>query len=80
MDASHKEWFGRLFDDFRRAVRDGDYVSDQTIDAIQCVATIGAAYESAARGSEEVAIEEHRGDAIGRRLAASSKVADGTLG
>jgi predicted dehydrogenase len=77
MDASHKEWFGRLFDDFRRAIRDGDYVSDQTIDAIQCVATIGAAYESAARGSEEVAIEGHRGSTVRRRLAAGSKIADG---
>jgi predicted dehydrogenase len=58
MDASHREWFGRLFDDFRRAIREHDYVSGQTIDAIQCIQTIGAAYQSAARGSAEVAIPD----------------------
>jgi predicted dehydrogenase len=78
MDASHKEWFGRLFADFRRAIRDGNYVSDQTVDAIQCVATIGAAYESAAQGSREVAIAAHRGAM--RQLAASGTIADGTSG
>jgi predicted dehydrogenase len=56
MDASHKEWFGSLFDDFCRAIQDGLYVSPHTIDAIQCVATIHAAYESAARRSAEVAV------------------------
>jgi predicted dehydrogenase len=56
MDASHSEWFGGLFDDFRQAIHDGQYVSASTVDAIQCVATIDAAYESAARRSAEVAI------------------------
>ena len=56
MDASHKEWFGALFDDFCRAMRDEEYVSASTIDAIQCVATIHAAYESAALHSAEVAV------------------------
>src|SRR5262249_20625149 len=51
MAASHREWFGRLFDDFRQAIRERDYISDQTVDALQCIQTIGAAYQSAARGS-----------------------------
>jgi predicted dehydrogenase len=56
MDASHQEWFGSLFEDFCRAIRDEEYISASTIDAIQCVATIHAAYESAAQRSAEVAI------------------------
>src|SRR5882724_1837672 len=32
MDASHREWFGRLFDDFRRSIREGSWVSAQTVD------------------------------------------------
>jgi predicted dehydrogenase len=80
MDASHREWFGRLFEDFRRAIRDGDYVSDQTIDAILCVETIGAAYESARMGSREVTIPGPAALPARRGLAASAKVAHGTFG
>jgi predicted dehydrogenase len=80
MDASHREWFGRLFEDFRRSIREGDYVSDQTMDAILCVETIGAAYESASLGSREVAIPGQRSMPPFRRLvAAGGKVAHGTL-
>jgi predicted dehydrogenase len=56
MDASHKEWFGRLFDEFLQAVRDDDYVGARMTDAIHCIETIDAAYESAARNSREVAV------------------------
>jgi len=56
MDASHKEWFGGLFGDFRDAVRTGLFVGPQTIDAIRCVETICAAYESASHGSYEVSV------------------------
>jgi len=56
MDASHKEWFGRLFSDFRRAIGQGDFVSDQTIDAIQCVETIISAYDSGSHGSQVVTV------------------------
>jgi predicted dehydrogenase len=80
MDASHQEWFGRLFEDFRRAIRDGDYVSDQTVDAIQCVETISAAYESARLGSREVAIAGRGAPPVRRLVAAGDKVAHGTLG
>jgi predicted dehydrogenase len=80
MDASHSGWFAPLFEDFRRAIREGDYVSDQTIDAIQCVQTIGAAYQSAARGSAEVGIDDRRGALPAWRLAAGGERAHGTLG
>ncbi len=56
MDASHKEWFGRLFDEFREAIRVGAFVSEHTVDAIKCIETIGAAYASARRNSREVEI------------------------
>jgi predicted dehydrogenase len=80
MDASHQEWFGRLFDDFRRAIRDRDYVSDQTLDAIQCIQTIGAAYRSAAGGSAEVAIADPTIALPAKRLAVAGTRALGTLG
>jgi len=81
MDASHQEWFGRLFDDFRRAIRAGHYLSDQTIDAIMCVETIGAAYESARLGSQEIAIAgEQDVVPLKRQLAAGGKLAHRTLG
>jgi predicted dehydrogenase len=81
MDASHREWFGRLFDDFRRAIRDRDYVSDQTIDAMQCIQTIGAAYQSAARGSVEVAIPDPlEALPVKPLVAAGARRADGTIG
>jgi len=81
MDASHSEWFGRLFEDFRRAIRHGQYVSDQTLDAIMCVETIGAAYASAARGSQEVAIPfESEASALHRLPTVGGRLANGTLG
>ncbi len=81
MDASHQEWFGRLFDDFRRAIRDHNYISDQTIDALQCIQTIGAAYQSAARGSVEVPIPDSLDELPARPLAAAGgQRVHGTIG
>ena len=60
MDASHKEWFGGLFAEFRQAIADGIRVGPQTIDAVRCVETIMAAYESAVRNSQEVFIDGGR--------------------
>jgi predicted dehydrogenase len=56
MDASHKDWFGGLFGEFREAIGAGVFVGAQTTDAIRCVETIAAAYESASHGSFEVPI------------------------
>jgi predicted dehydrogenase len=56
MDASHKEWFGRLFDEFLQAIEAGDYVGARMTDAVHCIETIDGAYESAARDSREVAV------------------------
>jgi len=64
MDASHKEWFGGLFADFREAMRDGIFVGNQAIDAVRCVETIDAAYESASRRSLEVLVNPVRPDQL----------------
>jgi predicted dehydrogenase len=62
MDASHKEWFGALFADFRDAIRNNTFVGGQTLDAIRCIETIDAAYASAALGSVEVLVNPDRTD------------------
>jgi predicted dehydrogenase len=58
MDASHKEWFSGLLDEFRGALDRDDFVSAETIDAVQCMRVISAAYASVRRGSREVQIPE----------------------
>lgn len=69
MDASHKEWFGGMFDEFRAAIHSGIFVGSQALDAVYCVETIGAAYESASQGSREVPIlaPRHGHEAFVRR-------------
>jgi len=54
MDASHKEWFSSLLDQFAQAIDRRDFVSHDTLDALQCVRVISAGYASAARGGREV--------------------------
>jgi len=54
MDASHKEWFSSLLDQFGAAIDRRDFVSHDTLDAVQCVRVISAGYASAARGGREV--------------------------
>jgi predicted dehydrogenase len=55
-DASHTLWFDALFSGFAGAIKSGEYVGRDAMDAHQCVATIGAVYESAASGCREVEI------------------------
>jgi predicted dehydrogenase len=58
MDASHKEWFSGLLDQFGDAMSEGDFVSAETVDAVECMRVISAAYASARRNSREVQIPE----------------------
>jgi len=58
IDASHKEWFSSLLDDFRNAVDTRQWISKDTIDAIACMNTISAAYGSADVHSAEIAIPD----------------------
>jgi predicted dehydrogenase len=58
MDASHREWFAGLLDQFQGAIERGDFVSSDTVDAARCVRVISAVYASARSGSREVSIRE----------------------
>jgi predicted dehydrogenase len=58
MDASHKDWFSSLLDDFRAAIDSRQWVSRDTVDALTCMNTIHAAYGSASHGSQEMPIED----------------------
>jgi UDP-N-acetylglucosamine 3-dehydrogenase len=53
-DASHRAWFADLFADFRRAIDRNDWVSRDTLDAVQCVATISACYASSRESGREI--------------------------
>lgn len=57
MDASHSTWFDSVFARFADAIRAGDLISRELLDAYMCVAIIEAAYRSAANASREVAVE-----------------------
>lgn len=56
MDASHREWFSSLLDDFRDAIDSEEWVSADTVDSVMCMATIETAYASAQQGSFELPI------------------------
>ena len=56
MDASHKDWFGSLLEDFRSAIEAQQWVNDDTIDAIVCMATIDTSYSSARQEARELPI------------------------
>jgi predicted dehydrogenase len=60
MDASHKEWFGSLLDQFKHAIATNDYVGRDARDAIECIKVISAAYLSASLSSREVSIASAR--------------------
>jgi hypothetical protein len=47
MDASHVGWFNSLFDQFREAIRTGDFVGKEAREAYLCIQLITAAYRSA---------------------------------
>jgi predicted dehydrogenase len=55
-DASHREWFGSVLDDFHHAVQTDCWMGPDTIDAVMCMATIQTAYSSARQGSRELLI------------------------
>jgi predicted dehydrogenase len=55
-DASHTTWFDALFSQFRQAIREGDFVSREAVEAYRCIEVITRAYESARSGSRELAL------------------------
>ena len=60
MDASHKEWFGSLLDQFKANILNHDYVGKDARDSIECIKVISAAYLSASMSSREVQIVDAR--------------------
>ena len=57
-DASHKEWFSSLLDDFKYAIETDQWVGSDAIDSVMCMNVIQTAYKSAQQGSRELAIRE----------------------
>lgn len=54
MDASHVTWFNALFDQFKAAIQNNDYVGKEAEEAYRCIEIITRAYESAKAGSQEL--------------------------
>lgn len=58
MDASHARWFSSMFDQFRTAIQEQNYVGQDARDALRCVQLISRAYESAKQGCLEMGIDD----------------------
>ena len=56
MDSSHVEWFNSLFDQFKHAIDENDYVGKEAKEAYLCMQLIETAYHSAQAGSRELAL------------------------
>ncbi|MBC7692677.1 MAG: Gfo/Idh/MocA family oxidoreductase [Methylotenera sp.] len=54
MDASHVSWFNSLFDQFKTAMQNGDFVGKEAKEAYLCIQLITTAYQSAAQGCKEL--------------------------
>ncbi len=54
MDASHTRWFDSLFDQFKAAMRSGDFVNRELREAVACIQIIETCYRSSAEGSREL--------------------------
>ena len=54
MDASHVSWFNSLFDQFKTAIDQGEWVGKEAREAYLCVQLITTAYRSAAEGCREL--------------------------
>ena len=54
MDASHTKWFNSLFDQFKTAIAQGDFVNRELREAVACVQIIETAYRSNAEGCREL--------------------------
>jgi len=54
MDASHTKWFDSLFDQFKEAVRTGDFVNRELREAVACIQIIETCYRSSTEGCREL--------------------------
>jgi predicted dehydrogenase len=58
MDASHVGWFNSLFDQFRTAIDQGEWVGKEAREAYLCLQLITAAYRSASQESRELPLSQ----------------------
>ncbi len=54
MDASHVSWFNSLFEQFKTAIAEGDFVGKEAQESFRCIELITTAYRSAAEGCREL--------------------------
>lgn len=54
MDASHSKWHNSMFDQFKTAMRSGDFVNRELREAVACIQIIETCYRSSAEGSREL--------------------------
>jgi len=54
MDSSHVSWFNSLFDEFQRAIAQGEWVGKDAEESFLCIELIQTAYASAQDGSREL--------------------------
>ncbi len=64
MDSSHVTWFNSLFDDFERAIADGEWVGKEAEEAFLCVELIQTAYASAKDSSRELPLGRQATEAL----------------
>jgi len=57
MDASHVTWFNSLFDQFKTAIQEGDFVGKEAREAYLCIQLISTAYRSAQDGCRELPLK-----------------------
>jgi predicted dehydrogenase len=57
MDASHVSWFNSLFDQFKKAIDEDDFVGKEAKEAYLCIQLISAAYRSAQEGCKELPLQ-----------------------
>jgi predicted dehydrogenase len=56
MDASHVSWFNSMFDLFKKAIAEGDFVGKEARESYLCIQLITTAYRSAAESSKELSL------------------------
>jgi predicted dehydrogenase len=58
MDSSHVTWFDTLFDGFKKAIAEGEWVGKEAEESFLCIQLIQTAYASARQGSRELPLPE----------------------
>jgi predicted dehydrogenase len=58
MDSSHSTWFNTLFDGFKQAIADEEWVGKEAEESFLCIQLIQTAYASAQQGSQELPLPD----------------------